>query len=131
MQQLTRDDIELIVMHYYSQQRIDVFNKVAPTLNKKNFKLLIFPQLENYDAMGIRHIFRVVGTEETIHEYPQDWWQMLKDRWFPSWMKKLFPVKMNRVVAHHLFPYCHTKLGDEVTKVIVRKENNNGKTNLD
>jgi hypothetical protein len=26
--------------------------------------------------------------------YPADWWQAFKDRWFPTWAKKRWPVEM-------------------------------------
>ena len=34
--------------------------------------------------------------DETI-EYPYDWWQSLKDRWSPKWMRRRWPV---RYVTH-------------------------------
>jgi len=29
--------------------------------------------------------------------YPADWWQALKERWFPRWAKRHWPVQMTRV----------------------------------
>lgn len=29
-------------------------------------------------------------------EWPATWWQHFKQRWFPAWLKKRFPVKMER-----------------------------------
>ena len=35
---------------------------------------------------------------ETIDiEYPADWWHALKERWFPLWAKKRWPVKKTKV----------------------------------
>lgn len=30
-------------------------------------------------------------------EYPSDWWEAFKDRWFPEWMLRKWPVKMTRI----------------------------------
>lgn len=30
-------------------------------------------------------------------EYPADWWEAFKDRWFPSWLKRRYPVKMKYI----------------------------------
>ena len=40
--------------------------------------------------------------------YPADWWQAFKDRWFPYWLKKKFPVKFNRIDRVRICP--HIKL---------------------
>ena len=33
-----------------------------------------------------------------IHEsYPQDWWQAVKERWFPQWLLNRFPVKYKEI----------------------------------
>lgn len=31
---------------------------------------------------------------EVSVSYPADWWQAVKDRWFPAWAKKRWPVQM-------------------------------------
>ncbi len=44
--------------------------------------------------------------ERQEHEYPSNWWQAFKARWFPEWMLKQYPAKMTRVVlvARELYP---------------------------
>jgi hypothetical protein len=39
-------------------------------------------------------------------EFPADWWQHFKQRWFPKWALKRWPVKMARKVmeAQHYYP---------------------------
>jgi len=39
---------------------------------------------------------RALGHQEV--SYPADWWQALKERWFPPWAKRRWPTKMTRVV---------------------------------
>ena len=42
-----------------------------------------------------------------ICEFPENWWQAFKDRWFPVWLKKLSPVRMTRftVDVHCAYPH--------------------------
>jgi len=127
MKTISRSEIELEVLKYYSERRVDVFSKVAPGMDKRNFKIQVFPQLEDYDAMGLRHLFRLVGTNIVEHTYPSDWWQALKERWLPKWALKISPIRYSEVVAKHIFPFLQEELGDEVVKVFVRqKEATNG-----
>jgi hypothetical protein len=32
-----------------------------------------------------------------IFETPLNWWEAVKERWFPSWLSKRYPVKYKRV----------------------------------
>lgn len=39
-------------------------------------------------------------------EYPADWWHAFKNRWFPAWAKKRWPIKVEVVelIAKELYP---------------------------
>ena len=37
-------------------------------------------------------------------EYPKDWVEWLRDRWFPKWAKRRWPIKMTRVDIREIFP---------------------------
>lgn len=38
--------------------------------------------------------------------YPADWWQAFKDRWYPEWAKKRWPVRetVTFLIARELYP---------------------------
>lgn len=45
------------------------------------------------------------------YSYPADWWQATKERWFPRWLLRRYPVRLKRVGGgkiavdvHALFP---------------------------
>ena len=42
---------------------------------------------------------REVQEVERVVQYPATWWQHFKEQFFPSWLKKRFPVRMRRVVV--------------------------------
>ena len=45
-------------------------------------------------------------TNETIITYPLDWWEAFKERWFPLWAKKRWPVKRktHKISFNILYP---------------------------
>jgi hypothetical protein len=48
----------------------------------------------NMDALVLQLNGMLLGEtifEETV-EYPRDWWQAFKQRWFPRWLRARFPV---------------------------------------
>ena len=60
-----------------------------------------------FDQMGnfvIRGLVSVATQEEEVLDYPADWWQAFKVRWFPKWLQKKFPPVIARVWAVHKFP---------------------------
>jgi len=56
---------------------------------------------ESADIMVLNLMAYVTGKiVEKIHidvEYPADWWEAFKDRWFPEFMPKRWPVKVTRI----------------------------------
>jgi len=32
--------------------------------------------------------------------YPADWWQAFKDRWFPKWLLRKYPVQCREIIIH-------------------------------
>ncbi len=45
-------------------------------------------------------------TPKTVAHYPADWWQAFKERWFPDWLIKRYPIRYTDVVvsAKVLYP---------------------------
>ena len=74
------------------------------------------------DECAVRSIYRLVTYEELLGQYPADWWQALKERWFPGWLLKRYPVKWTKLIAKHKFPhYAIPNLGREYVEVMIRK----------
>ena len=53
----------------------------------------------------------------TIVTYPADWWQHFKQRWFPSWAKKMWPVIMTtQQIPVSIMRVCpHVKIREGAT----------------
>jgi hypothetical protein len=55
---------------------------------------------------------------EQIVEYPADWWQHFKQRWFPNWTVKRYPVKMTvvrvpqQITMHRVCPHIPISMDD-------------------
>jgi hypothetical protein len=59
------------------------------------------------DGIVIRAIRELYGQrEELTVEYPADWREAFKERWFPKWALKRWPVmyKVHHIEAQRLFP---------------------------
>lgn len=53
--------------------------------------------IQQVTADAIVYQFRAHLWSESVGptnvRYPRDWWQALKERWFPQWLKKRYPVE--------------------------------------
>ena len=49
------------------------------------------------------------------HKYPKDWWQSFKDRWFPKWILRKWPVVYTKIVidVRALYPEYRPALPKE------------------
>lgn len=66
----------------------------------------------------IRGLYRFLSKEEIEAVYPTDWWQAFKERWFPYWLLRRYPVRYTKIVAKHLFPEATVpNLGKEIIQV--------------
>lgn len=56
--------------------------------------------------------FPIEKQEPIVFEYGGDWWQMFKQRWFPAWTLKRWPVKMCRKewTVETIYPNLQTQL---------------------
>ena len=69
-----------------------------------------------WNQIVLRLIQEVYGLERQIEciEYPANWWEAVKDRWMPGWLKYRFPVRYIRTTirARELYPQIdgHHKL---------------------
>lgn len=53
---------------------------------------------------AIKTLFYFATQEDLEAEFPADWWQAFKARWFPDILKRRFPVIKTRIIAVHKFP---------------------------
>jgi hypothetical protein len=52
---------------------------------------------------------------ENVHniDYPLDWWQAFKDRWFPEWLKKRYPVLWKKWAVSFIYPELEARAGQK------------------
>lgn len=67
--------------------------------------------LAGFDLYPLRELGQVVEAairlacqDEELLEVPSSLWQHFKERWFPKWLKKRFPVRYDQWFAEHKFP---------------------------
>ena len=82
----------------------------ALLMNPDRFKLTETDVLEYYDAKMVRWLVDIATQEEPLFRHPTRlnckglWWQYFKQRWFPDWLLRKFPVKDEEIIAVHKFP---------------------------
>lgn len=84
--------------------------------------------LADYTAAGlVAQLEAFLYGEEASHSVqfsaPADWWQHFKDRWFPHWLRKRFPVQYRTQTttmhAAKLFPHAKpNKFGDPIIRIL-------------
>ncbi len=79
-----------------------------------------------YDELFHQVVIRIKGSllvdqvERVNVKYPSDWWQAVKDRWFPKWLLKHYPIQYitqslsARILYPHMLPNTQSVLKIEV-----------------
>ena len=80
--------------------------KLASVLALDEFGIVIDGNQLNITVAGdmIRGLLSLATQEEPILELPDGLWEHFKERWFPRWLKRRYPVRMKWVVAYHKYP---------------------------
>ena len=60
-------------------------------------------ELAGWHIKAMFHALRSMRNETV--SWPADWWQALKLRWFPAWLKRRYPVKMERRTVRYICPH--------------------------
>ncbi len=60
------------------------------------------------DYLFAREVYRfeatIAGRDLRDIVYPSDWWQAFKERWFPKWLRKRYPVQYTEHKIAALYP---------------------------
>ena len=93
--------MKLIVLNSISEELLDDF-AIPPTLEASTMMDWLS------DSITLRLKQEVYGRQlDTVEaEWPADWWQAFRQRWFPAWALRRWPVKMHtvRLEAKELYP---------------------------
>jgi hypothetical protein len=100
MDTVTLERMKLVALQVISEELAEEF-AIPP-------KVEVSAHFDMYGDIALRVIQTVYGRtmEEVSAEWPYDWWQAFKQRWFPAWAKKRWPVMMHKVIleAKDLYP---------------------------
>ena len=100
--------------------------KLSFTLEKGGIRINTKELYDGIDKMIVTldRVFWSVGEVKSF-EYPKNWWEAFKLRFFPLWYLKLFPVTMTKIVIKEVIPKMpkkyHSKLYSYKTTKIVPK----------
>lgn len=74
--------------------------------------------IEDIIVAQIRWSFYSRRIRDAIVEYPADWWEAFKDRFFPRWARRLWPVKKTSILVATHADYLGLKKVNGVTPVV-------------
>ena len=115
---LALDQVTLHAMKLAATRYLDD-EVVGPLLSRGDLTCqAVFDDLLDEFILRFRAV--ILGEELQKVTYPADWWQAVKDRWFPAWLKRRYPVIMNTVEAVALYPSLPAKTAPGY--VILREE---------
>jgi hypothetical protein len=104
------EKMKLIAMQYISEELAEYFS-MPPKLDIGRDVSFV------YDNLVLRLVQEVYGrqVERVDVRYPSDWWQAFKERWFPAWAKKRWPVhyKTTALEAKELYPKLAVAIPDQ------------------
>lgn len=58
-------------------------------------------------VINVEAIFNQLKIEAA--RYPADWWQAVKERWFPQWLLSRYPVEYTSVPRYAVCPHLDSK----------------------
>ena len=66
---------------------------------------------------------------DTVHiQYPKDWWQAFKERWYPAWLKRKYPVvyRKRKIDFYAMYPeYKHKTEDPRLGKIVYKMTDSN------
>lgn len=99
------DDVQKIVL---SSIRASLSTSITASLAKHNPSLVA--EVISKDLIVKLNAYIVAMPTEKIcvyHKYPKDWWQAVKERWFPKWAKNKWPIKYVVIdISENKFAVC-------------------------
>ena len=102
---MTEEEYEFKLKRLVAQTVIDS----ALLMNADRFERVEI-NLDDCDARLVRWLVDIATQEEPLFRHPTKlnckglWWQYFKQRWFPDWLLRKFPVKEEEIIAVHKFP---------------------------
>jgi len=73
-------------------------------IDEERIILRLKPEIEDKISSDLKYMINIATMEDEVVKYPSDWWQWFKQRWFPAWALKMFPIKYAHVWSIHKFP---------------------------
>jgi len=102
-----------------------VFFEVEQNVSEYAAAQLDIQSYVDYTGRGIATRFRVAIFEENVGKklfsYPEDWKQAFKERWFPKWLLKKYPVKYTEITTEAKIWYPDFKPSLEGRNVFFQK----------
>jgi len=71
-------------------------------LNEDRVKAKLYEDQQG--RLVVQGLLAIATLHEEVFEYPTDWWQAFKERWFPKWLLNRYPVALSHVWSYSKLP---------------------------
>jgi len=84
---------------------------------------MITDQVKDRFLLDMDAFFLGEHVSDHLITYPEDWWQAFKDRWFPDWLIKKYPIKLtvHKFEYKMIYDKFKCQLPEESHKLIMNK----------
>lgn len=84
-------------------------------MSREEFRITEECQIRDLLRAELRAYVVAEDANPLIIRYPMNWWQHFKQRWFPKWALKRWPVRQvtHTITGSALFPYFKPKIPDQ------------------
>lgn len=106
LETVTLEKVKVCAIHRMSNEQVALMN-------------LRLDQSDHASFMADQLALRLSGYVHAMHEepirieYPRDWWQAFRQRWFPAWWLNKYPVQMTKVEEKRFGRVCPHLLTDD------------------
>jgi hypothetical protein len=91
-------------------------------LNAANFEVTrLIDEVVGDMVLTLTHRRAVQHLRESVAKYPATWWQHVKERFFPEWLKRKFPVVYTHVLVDAQVFYDKIAVPQQTTEFKIAK----------
>lgn len=100
---MTKYESLLKASQFVAEKVLIAANKRVPVEMLQRCDIRTHVDVIRNDLVFMLDTYMVGIPKETIDleaEWPEDWWEAFRERWFPAWWLKRWPVKCHRIALH-------------------------------
>ncbi len=99
----SKDHINEITLEY-RQWRSSVRETIPQGMGKESAFQLRAKMFDFCTQLGVAASMQILTETIGEHEFPMNWIEAFRERWFPGWILKRYPIKYNKIDVDAIYP---------------------------